>query len=278
MHQIKIYINAPEGCQHGTHTNGTHYIVREPHTNYTNIGSLAATAQPCAHPARPTHPPPPPAHSAHTRIWHSRLGSMSTRHARKAAALLEEEYSVMGAGATGPAGRRGAEGWGGRAARRVPARAGRAAAAASDLREGGRRASRAVAGAGWGEATNLNLGGGGERGQVERTDRPSRGDADEEGGVGHGGAGAGASRHQEAGGQARAREAPPGRQLTAPLRLRSDLREASLADEVGGDLATHKRAMSRRRPSPPPPPAASARARAGGPRHLRAARCRRPTS
>ena len=139
---------------------------------------------------------------------------------RIARVVMEEEYSVMGAGATGPAGRRGAEGRGGRAARRVPARAGRAAAAASDLREGGRRASRAVAGAGWGEATNLNLGGGGERGLVERTDRPTRGDADEEGGVGHGGAGAGASRHREAAAGATrgaARVAVSKRQLTARL-------------------------------------------------------------
>ena len=44
-----------------------------------------------------------------------------------------------------------------------------------------------------------------------RTDRPSRGDAGEEGGVGHGGAGAGASRHREAAVGARAREALSGR-------------------------------------------------------------------
>ena len=131
-------------------------------------------------------------------------------------------------------------------------------AAASDLREAGRRASRAVAGAGWGEATpEHHLGGGGERGLVERTDRPTRGDADEEGGVGHGGAGAGASRHQEAGGRARAREAPAGRQLTpAPLRLRSDLREASLADEVGEDL---RQAPEPRQHAPPFPAAPASR-------------------
>jgi hypothetical protein len=46
----------------------------------------------------------------------------------------------------------------------------------------------------------------------------------------------------------------------------------------GKTCAKHPSPGSTRRPSPPPPPAASVRARAGGPRHLRAARCRRPTS
>ena len=41
-------------------------------------------------------------------------------------------------------------------------------------------------------------------------------------------------------------------------------------------LSTRAPARSNRRPSPPPPPAASARARPGRPRHLRAARWRRP--
>ena len=81
---------------------------------------------------------------------------------RIARVVMEEEYSVMGA--RGGKGRRRGEGRGQgqrlrRAARRVPARAGRTAAehtprpwsaAASDLHEGGRRASRVVAGQGGG--------------------------------------------------------------------------------------------------------------------------------
>ena len=110
-----------------------------------------------------------------------------------------------------------------------------------------------------------------------RTDRPSRGDAGEEGGVGHGGAGAGASRHREAaGGRERARHRPSDSSQLRLCACEATCARASLADEVGGDRATHKRAMPRRRPSPPPPPAASARARAGGPGQLRAARWRRP--
>ena len=115
-----------------------------------------------------------------------------------------------------------------------------------------------------------------------RTARPSRGDADEEGGVGPGGAGDGASRHREAAAGATrgaARVAVSKRQLTARLcACEATCAKRAGLTRWGKTCAKHPSPGSTRRPSPPPPPATSARARAGGPRHLRAARCRRPTS
>ena len=107
---------------------------------------------------------------------------------------------------------------------------------------------------------NTTSGGGsgetGGRWSAARTDRPTRGDADEEGGVGHGGAGAGESRHQEAAGGREREKRRPGDSSPAPLRLRSDLREASLADEVGEDL---RQAPEPRQHAPPFPAAPASR-------------------
>ena len=187
---------------------------------------------------------------------------------RIARVVMEEEYSVMGAGArAGRRGRAGAGGRGGapyrRAARRVPARAGRTAAERRSKRPA-RRGSTRVKGGGGGRLGGYaripprgeGSGETGGRWSPARTDRPTRGDADEEGGVGHGGAGAGESRHQEAAGGREREKRRPGDSSPAPLRLRSDLREASLAGEVGGDL---RQAPEPRQHAPPFPDAPASR-------------------
>ena len=76
-----------------------------------------------------------------------------------------------------------------------------------------------------------------------------RRDADEEGGVGHGGAGAGASRHREAAAGASARGAAraASRQHSA-LCACANLREVSRAAAVGGDL---RQALEPRQHAPP---------------------------
>ena len=102
-------------------------------------------------------------------------------------------------------------------------------------------ASRAVAGQAVGLHQNTTSGRGGEGALVERCSHRStetRRDADEEGGVAPGGAGAGASRHREAAGRrARAREAPPERRAhSSPLRLRGDCARRAGLTRAGEDL------------------------------------------
>ena len=150
-----------------------------------------------------------------------------------------------------------------RAARRVPARAGRTAAERRSKRPA-RRGSTRVKGGGGGRAVagGLHPGrGGGEGALVERCSHRStetRREADEEGGVAPGGAGAGASRHREAAGRrARAREAPPERRAhSSPLRLRGNCARRAGLTRAGEDL---RRAPEPRQHAPPFPAAPASR-------------------
>ena len=102
----------------------------------------------------------------------------------------------------------------------------------------GSGASRAVAGQAVGLHQNTTSGRGGEGALVERCSHRStetRRDADEEGGVAPGGAGAGASRHREAAARARgAARAAASKWQQSAFAPRGDLREAIRADEGGG--------------------------------------------
>ena len=92
-----------------------------------------------------------------------------------------------------------------------------------------------------------------------------RRDADEEGGVGHGGAGAGASRHREAAAGASARGAA--RAANRQHCALCDLRKVSRAAAVGGDL---RQALEPRQHAPPFPAAPASRLGTSVPRQAEA--------